>query len=59
MECLRLISTSTWGPSRHVERIEPMTEDMEKDGFVYAAERYRQIARMMHNELHIMGYFED
>ncbi|WP_177174881.1 hypothetical protein [Butyrivibrio fibrisolvens] len=31
MECLRLISTSTWGLSRHVERIEPMTEDMEKD----------------------------
>ncbi len=34
-------------------------DDMEKDGFIHAAESYRKIARDMHNELVKIGYFED
>ena len=34
-------------------------EEMEKDGYIHAAESYRKIARTISNELHIMGYFEN
>ena len=34
-------------------------EEMEKDGYIHAAESYRRIARIMHNELFLMGYFDN
>lgn len=34
-------------------------DEMEKDGFVHAAESYRKIARSMHDELAKIGYFEN
>ena len=34
-------------------------EEMEKDGYIHAAESYKNMARIMHNDLKDMGYFED
>ena len=34
-------------------------EEMEKDGYIHAAESYRKIASIMHDELFLMGFFEE
>ena len=34
-------------------------DELDKDGFVHAGERYRQIARDMHNELDKLGFFDN
>lgn len=34
-------------------------DEMEKDGYIHACEAYKNTARIIHDDLYKMGYFED